>query len=222
MTTRALLVDDHELFLEGLGALLEQHGDVVVVGKATDGSTALKLLQTLAPDIVIMDLSMSTMNGIEATRRIRDEFAGVKVLCLSMHSEPTFVESALEAGASAYLLKNCHIDELMDAIKTVRLNQSYVSKTLMGTVVAALKAHKESANPTGPFELLTERERQVLQLIAEGHSTRTIATKLGVSAKTVGSHREHVMAKLGFDNVAALTKYAIVHGLTTTDPYGTA
>lgn len=221
MTIKILLVDDHDIFLHGLKVLLENQGGVAVVGQASDGAAALQLIQATSPDVVIMDMSMAGMNGIEATRRIRSEFPNVKVLCLSMHSESTFIEAALDAGASAYLLKNCHIDELLGAIETVRDSRAYISTSVATTVLEALRARKATVAP-GPFEVLTEREREVLQLIAEGHAARTIGAKLKVSAKTIGSHREHIMAKLGIDSVAGLTKYAIQHGLTSMDPHGSA
>ncbi|MDJ0865761.1 MAG: response regulator transcription factor [Myxococcota bacterium] len=213
--TRILLVDDHGIFLQGLRALLSQRPDVEVVGEVTEGRAALEVAAECRPDVVIMDLSMPGMNGMDATRQLVKRFPDTKVLCLSMHAESLFVEAALEAGAAGYLLKDCVLDELARAIRTVVSGRVYLSPAIAGTVVEALKTSR-SETPASAFSILTDRERAVLQLLAEGFSTKEIAARLHLSVKTIGTHREHIMAKLDIRSVAGLTKYAIREGLTST------
>ncbi len=214
-SVRVLLADDHQLFLEGLRALLGEQPGIVVVGEAANGRQAVAAARNLEPQIVVMDLSMPGMNGIEATRRIVRELPDVKVICLSMHSEARFVEAALEAGAAGYLLKDCASDELLSAVETVSAGKTYISPSIAGLVVTALRSRERQSTA---FTLLTQREREVLQLLAEGHSTKEIAEHLGVSIKTVGTHREHIMQKLDIHSIAGLTKYAIGEGLTSAEP----
>jgi len=216
MSTRVLLVDDHEMFLAGLDALLERQQDMEVVGQAGDGMEAVKKAHASRADVVVMDVSMAGMNGIEATREITSKLPGVKVLCLSMHAERRFVAAALDAGASGYLLKDNSFEELVDAIRTVRRNQTYLCPTVAGTVVEAYRAQRQEG-VSSVFTLLTHREREVLQLLAEGRSTKEIAARLSLSLKTVGTHRGHIMEKLSIHSVAGLTKYAIREGLTTAE-----
>lgn len=159
---------------------------------------------------------MPGMNGVETTRQITSKLCKVKVISLTMHSAEQFVNAAFEAGASGYLLKTCHIEELTKAIRTVKGNQFYLYPAIAGTVVRGFRDFR--TNSRSSFSQLTSREREVLQLIAEGLSTRAIAARLHVSVKTIGTHREHVMGKLGLDSVAGLTKYAIRNGLTGDDP----
>ena len=215
MKTRILLADDHELFTEGLRSLLNAQPDMEVIGEARDGRAAVEQAAAMTPDVVVMDLSMPGLNGIEATRRITADCPGVKVLCLSMHDESRFVEGALDAGASGYLLKDCALEELGRAIHTVIADQVYLSPGIAGTVVEAYKNGASKRADSSVFSLLTEREREVLQLLAEGLPTREIAERLHVSAKTIGTHREHLMAKLDIHSVAGLTKYAIRENLTS-------
>ena len=214
-TVRVLLADDHQLFLEGLRALLGEQPGLLVVGEAANGRQAVAAARSLEPNIVVMDLSMPGMNGIEATRRIVRELPDVKVICLSMHSEARFVEAALEAGAAGYLLKDCASDELLAAVETVSGGKTYISPSIASLVVTALRSRERQSTA---FTLLTQREREVLQLLAEGHSTKQIAAHLGVSIKTVGTHREHIMQKLDIHSIAGLTKYAIGEGLTSAVP----
>ena len=218
MAIRILLADDHELFLSGLLALLEKEPDMEVVGEAKDGREACRKAQELAPDLVLMDISMPGLNGIEATRQIAtDRGVGVKVVCLSMHTESRFVEAALKSGAAGYLLKDSEPRELVRAIRVVMMGRTYISPAVAGTLVDALKDQRPLAGSSA-FTLLTEREREVLQLLAEGHSTREIAEQLYMSPKTVATHREHLMNKLHIRSIAGLTKYAILEGLTSSEP----
>lgn len=216
MTIRVVLADDHRVVREGLRRLLEREEDVVVVGTVDDGQHAVEIAAEVAPDIVVMDVSMPGMNGIEATRRITGGGSGTKVLCLSMHAERQMVLEALRAGASGYLLKESSGVELVCALRTLAEGRKYISPAIAGIVVEALTSDARGGAGS-PGEALTSREREVLQLLAEGHSTKQIAIRLNVSAKTVSSHREHVMHKLDIESIAGLTKYAIRHGLTTVD-----
>jgi len=221
MSPRILVVDDHEIFRKSLKMLLEKQAGLTVVGEAQDGKAALREVQVSRPEVVIMDVSMAGMNGIEATRRLCAEMPDVKVICLSMHAEPTFVESALEAGARAYLLKACSVAELLLAVETVVQGKVFLSPEIASTVVDALRA-RMGGSASQVAELLSAREREVLQLLAEGRSAKAIAEALNISVKTVATHREHIMAKLDINSVAGLTKYAIQQGLTSSDPRSTA
>lgn len=213
MSIRIVLVDDHGLFRAGLVAMLAREPDMEVVGQADEGLEGVKVVDDLDPDVVVMDVSMQGMNGMEATRRILARLPDTKVLCLSMHSERRFVAGMLEAGASGYLLKDCSFEELAGAVRTVLKGQTYLSPAVAGVVVKAYTEHLiDSEEPS-----LTAREREVLQLLAEGRSTADIAERLHLSRKTVGTHREHVMKKLDIHSLAGLAKYAIRAGLTSAD-----
>jgi len=216
MTTRILLADDHQIFREGLASLLERQQDMDVIQQASDGLQAVRVSRDLKPDVVVMDLTMPGMNGIEATRLITNEVPGVKVLCLSVHGDTQFISSVLDAGASGYLLKDCAFEELVTAIHTVMGNQIYLSPGIAGTIVDDYKARRPESAPSA-FSQLTEREREIVQLLAEGQSTKEIAERLCLSVKTVGTHREHLMAKLHLHSLAQLTKYAIREGLTSVE-----
>ncbi|HEV7669341.1 MAG TPA: response regulator transcription factor [Thermoanaerobaculia bacterium] len=216
MSVRILLADDHEILLDGLRALLEKESDFTVIGVARDGREAVEKAHSLMPDVVVMDISMPGLNGIDATRQITAKRPEVKVLCLSAHAEPRFVEAMLEANASGYLLKDYSHESLVQAIRHMIANEVYICPRVGYAVVRALKAERPSATAT--TEPLTDREREILQLIAEGHSTKEIAGRLFLSIKTVGTHREHLMEKLGIHSVAGLTKYAIREGLTEVTP----
>jgi DNA-binding NarL/FixJ family response regulator len=214
MSIRIVLADDHTIFLSGLRTLLEKEPDLEVVAKVKDGREAVRVAHEKRPDLVVMDVSMPGMNGIEATRQITATLPRVKVLCLSMHSEEQFVTAVLEGGASGYLLKECALDELLTAIRTVMANQIFLSPTITTTVVQNYRAQRGATQPS-PVSPLTDREREVLQLIAEGHSTKDIAARLHLSVKTIDTHRHRIMDKLRIHSVAGLTKYAIRRGLTT-------
>jgi len=209
-----LLADDHELFRSGLRALLQDQPEIEVVVEVANGRDAVEAAAEYRPDIVIMDLSMPGMNGMEATRRIGKLLSAAKVLCLSMHADRRFVASALDAGASGYLVKECALDELLCAIDALVAGQVYLSPRVARAVVEAYRAGR-SETETSPLAILTDRERDVLQLLAEGESTKQIAARLHVSVKTVGTPREHLMEKLGIHSVAGLTRYAIREGIAT-------
>jgi DNA-binding NarL/FixJ family response regulator len=216
MAIRVLLADDHKIVREGLKSLLEREPDIEVVAMADNGRTAVQLAGQLMPDIAVIDIAMPDMNGIEATRRISAENHGVKVLSLSMHSARRFVVEALSAGAKGYLLKDCAFDDLVRAIRTVACNETYLSPKVAGLIVRDyLKRSPESAPPA--VSLLSSREREVLQLVAEGENTKEIAYTLGVSIKTVETHRQQIMKKLNIHSVAELTRYAIREGITPLD-----
>jgi DNA-binding NarL/FixJ family response regulator len=214
MTIKIVLADDHQIVRQGLRTLLSGEQDMKVVGEADDGRKTLRLAQELTPDVIIMDISMPDLNGIEATRRIMGDFPGVKVIALSMHSDSLFVLNMLKSGAAGYLLKDCALEELVQAIRTVMLQKTYISPGVSDILIKDF-THGWSAGSNSAYSILTNREREVLQLMAEGKSTIHIADTLGVSSKTVEAHRKQMMNKLGIHNVAELTKYAIRQGLTS-------
>lgn len=214
MKTRILLVDDHKILRDGICSLVKGYDDMEVVGEAADGRTAIRLVQELSPDVVIMDISMPDLNGIDATRKIIADFPKVKIIALSMHYDKQFISEIFKAGASGYLIKDSAFDELEHAIRIVMDGKTYINPQIASLVVESLVSQPSRAGHQA-FSLLTQREREVLQLISEGKSTKQIATDLHVSAKTVESHRRQVMGKLNIRNVAELTKYAIREGLTS-------
>ena len=218
MPTRILLVDDHAIIRQGISALLEKLPDFMVIGDAEDGRQATDIALKLVPDLVIMDISMSNLNGFDATRRITEEIKGVKVIALSVHSSRRFVAEMLKAGASGYILKDCLFDELMEAIKTVLGGEIYLSPRITGVVVNDYVHRFSKPYPlTGPA--ISEREREVLQLLAEGKSTKQIAFQIHVSTKTIESNRRNIMDKLKISSVAELTKYAIREGITPLETF---
>jgi DNA-binding NarL/FixJ family response regulator len=214
MKTKILLVDDHKILREGICSLIREYDDIEVIGEAADGNTALQMVKQLLPDLVIMDISMPDMNGIDATRMIRNEHPDIKIIALSMHHDKQFVSEIFRAGASGYLIKDSAFDELDHAIRIVMSGKTYINPQIASLVVESLVS-QSSTPTTQSFSLLTEREREVLQLIAEGRSTKQIAYDLRVSSKTVESHRRQVMGKLNIRSVAELTKFAIREGLTS-------
>jgi DNA-binding NarL/FixJ family response regulator len=208
-----LLADDHRLFRDGLRTLLEQEADLEVVGVAADGQSVLTQIGTCRPNVVLMDVSMPGLNGLEATRHLHADDPDVAVLMLSMHADHRFVVEALRAGALGYVPKDCEISELSAAIRAVFRGQLYLSPLLAGRIVrdylAMMGDRADSA-----FSVLSAREREVLQMLAEGRSAKDIASALGVSIKTVETHRKNIMDKLDIHSVAELTKYAIREGIT--------
>ncbi|MGE5809662.1 MAG: response regulator [Nitrospirota bacterium] len=214
MKIKVLLADDHIMMRGGLRMLLEQHAELAVVGEAEDGRETVRLAKKLLPDVVVMDIAMPDMNGIEATRQLFADRPGVKVIALSMHSDRHFVSEMLKAGATAYLLKQCAVDELITAIKTVLKNQTYLSPCISGVVVDHF-VRNTSKLGSSAFSQLSDREREVLQLITEGKTSKEIASQLNLSIKTVEAHRMNIMEKLDIHTVAELTKYAIREGLTS-------
>ncbi|MFC1677413.1 response regulator [Planctomycetota bacterium] len=216
MSIKVLLADDHKITREGLRSLLEKDGNMEVIAQAEQGREAVRLAGELRPDVVIMDVSMPNLNGIEATRQIVSKLPDVKVIALSMHSDSMFVSEMLKSGASGYLLKDCAFDELAKAIETVISGKTYLSPEISSVVVDDY-LYRLSKNGVTETDILTDREREVLQLLAEGQSTKQIALKLHISAKTVETHRRQMMNKLDMHTVAELTKYAVRKGLTSLD-----
>lgn len=214
MSIRVLLVDDHQIMLQGLRALLEKQPDMEVVAEAGEGRTALRLARDLAPDIIILDVAMPDLNGIETARMIVSEMSDIKIIALSMHSDRRFVVEMLKAGASGYLLKDCALEDLVRAIRVVMANQTYLSPEVAGTVVEEY-VRKSPDGDASAFSILTAREREVLQLLAEGLSTKNVAARLHVSVKTIETHRQHIMEKLNTHSIADLIKYAVREGLTS-------
>lgn len=210
---KALLADDHKIVRDGLRTLLAHNADVQVVGEAENGRTTVQLAQKLTPDIIIMDVAMPDLNGIEATRQILAELPGVKVIAVSMHSDRRFVSEMLKAGASAYLSKDYAFDELEVAIRAVTAGKIYLSPDISGVVVENY-VRQTPKTESSAFSLLSDREREVLQLLAEGKTAKEIAEHIHVSIKTVETHRMNIMTKLDIHRLAELTKYAIREGLT--------
>jgi len=213
MKTRILLADDHKIMRDGLCSMLAKEEGVEVIGESENGRTAVELAQALKPDVVIMDIGMPDLNGIEATRQIVADAPRVKVLALSIHADRRYVMSMLRAGASGYLLKECAFEELVHAVRAVVANRTYMSPAIADIVVDSVRHPSQDKIPAD--SVLTAKEREVLQLLAEGMTTKEIASQLQVSAKTVETHRQHIMNKLDVHSVAELTKYAVREGLSS-------
>ncbi|RKY08338.1 MAG: DNA-binding response regulator [Planctomycetota bacterium] len=213
MSTRILVVDDHVVFREAVSSLLGSEFGMEVVGQADDGRSGVALARDLRPDVIIMDVVMPNLNGIEATRQIVHEIPNTKILALSAFSDRRSVREMLKAGAIGYVPKSCPFEELVVAIRTVASGQTYLSTLISGIVVEGY-IQKITTGDDSAYSVLTPREREVLQLIAEGKSTKTIAKELFVSTKTVEWHRSQIMNKLGAQSVAELVKYAIREELT--------
>ena len=216
MKIRILLADDHQIMREGLKALLEKHSSMEVIAEAENGIQTLEIARREKPDVIIMDIAMPDINGIEATRQLKSEMKDIKIVALSMHSDRRFVTETLKAGASAYVLKQSAFEDLEKAIKTVMVNRTFLSADILETVVGDYVSQLTKSEYEA-YRQLSNRERQVLQLIAEGNSTKEIAYKLHVSVKTIESHRQNIMTKLSIHNLAGLTKFAVREGLTSLD-----
>jgi DNA-binding NarL/FixJ family response regulator len=212
-TVRILLADDHKLFIDGLGSLLERRTGVEVVGAARDGLTAVRLASELEPHIILMDISMPHLNGIEATRKILDENPSIKIIILSMHADRRYVVESLRAGARGYLLKDSASEELLSVMERVVAGEICLTSKMSSEIIQDYLRLVESGE-SNAFTVLSPREREVLQLLAEGHSTKEIAARLSVSVKTVETHRSQIMNKVDLHSVAELTKYAIREGIT--------
>src|SRR5688500_11626862 len=208
---RIALADDHNVVRQGLRALLEGVKDFRVVGEARDGKEMVELVTRERPDVALVDVAMPSLNGVEAARRIVRDMPQVKVLVLSMYTGEEYVREALAAGASGYLVKDSAADELTEAIRIVARGERYLSPAI------AHLAGKTSSGGQSPLDRLTTREREVLQLIAEGNSNKEIAARLALSVKTIEAHRTNLMAKLDIHDTASLTRFAIARGLVSTE-----
>lgn len=211
MAIKVLIADDHQLFREGLVNLISSAPDIEVIGEAKDGKEATEKNKELKPDVVLIDIGMPEMNGIEATRILKKQQPNVKIIAVSMHSDRQFVKGILEAGADGYLLKNCTYRQLIDAIQSVVEGKKYLSDDITEMVIQGYldPAEEVSDNQSD----LSERELEILKLYAEGKSTREISEKLFISVKTVGTHKQHIFEKLGLKSNADMVKYAIKEGL---------
>lgn len=217
MSIRIILADDHSIVRHGLMRSLQLEKDFEIVAQAQNGLSTIELARELSPDIIIMDISMPDLNGIEATRQITKESAEIKVIGLSMHSSRKYVTEMFKAGASGYLLKNCDFEELADAVRIVTSGKTYISPSISNMVVQSCMQDSSEENYSA-FSVLTRREREVLQLLSEGNTTKQAALRLYISPKTVEVHRLNIMNKLDMDSIAELTKYAIQEGLTSPEP----
>ena len=213
MAVRVILVDDHAVVREGIRRVLEEDSDVQIVAEAGGGRDAVEQAGRTLPDIVVMDIAMADMNGIEATRRITAKAPEVKVIVLSAYSDKRYVVEALEAGARAYVLKADVADELLRAVDAVTRGHRYLSSEVAGAVVDSYVG-RQFPSDRSASSVLGAREREVLQLVAEGMTSREIAQRLHIADKTVAAHRHNIMEKLGLHSVAELTKYAVREGLT--------
>ena len=208
---QALIADDHAIVREGLRRLLENEGDITVCAEAADGREVLEQIAAHKPDVAILDITMPRLGGLEALERIRGNHPSVKVVLLSVHGDPPFVQSAVTLGADAYVLKGGRVSEVVSAVRAVLKGGSYFSPPVAKEIVQQLRAPERGRSE--PFSLLSGREREVLQLIAEGLSAKEIAADLGISPKTVEAHRTSVMRKLGARKATELVRYALRHGL---------
>ncbi|MCK5311115.1 MAG: response regulator transcription factor [Desulfobacteraceae bacterium] len=216
MGIKVILADDHKLIRQGLCSMLEKEKDIIVVAQAENGREAVQLVDELNPDVVILDINMPDLNGIDAAKLISDHNSNVRIIALSIHSTRRYVIGMLKAGAMAYLVKQCAYEELATAIRTVASNKSYLSPQIHDVVVSDfasdLPQHEDSS-----LSILTLREREVFQLVVEGVKSEDIAGRLFISVKTVSSHRRQIMKKLNMKSVAELTRLAISEGLISAD-----
>ncbi len=217
MGTRILLADDHRIVREGIRALLLEETNLLVVGEAETGREAVELARKLKPDVVVMDIAMPDLNGMDATRQIMTACPSTRVIALSMYSDKRFVREMLLAGAAGYLRKGCQFDELVEAIQTVVVGETYLAPEIASAVTADYVEYISHGAPSA-ISSLTSREREVLQLLAEGKRAKQIADLLHVSDRTVSTHRRHIMKKLGVDSLAGLIKFAVREGITSVEP----
>jgi two-component system response regulator NreC len=206
---RVFLVDDHTVVRQGLRRILESDDEIEIVGEAGDGRTAIDLVQKLRPHVVVMDVAMPELNGIEATRQILKRVEGAKVLVLSMHGDDVYVRQALKAGARGYLLKDSEDLDLIKAVKAIRAGGSFFSPPVSKVVLSGYLGDRADGEAEDGVARLTDREREVLQLIAEGKTNKEVAHALSVSVNTVETHRKHIMEKLDLHNTAELVRFAI-------------
>jgi DNA-binding NarL/FixJ family response regulator len=212
---RVVIAEDHTILREGLRALLSAESDLEVVGEADDGRQAIRRVEELGPDLILTDLSMPKMNGVEAIREIKKRAPETKVLALTVHKAEEFILEVLQAGADGYVLKDASSEELMMAIKSVLGGKRYLSPSVSQLVIEGYLEGRKSIASSSPWDTLTKRERQILKLIAEGHKNKEIADYLYISVKTVEKHRANLMKKLDLHSAAALTAYAMERGLVT-------
>jgi DNA-binding NarL/FixJ family response regulator len=211
MQIRVLIADDHAVVAEGLRHVVAAESDLTVVASAEDGRAALQCATELKPDVVVMDIAMPGMNGIEATRAIRDRIPGTRVIILSMHSNPEYVYRALQAGASAFIVKRSAVRELVEAIRSVHAGRHYFSPQIADSLIG----RKLGSGAPDPLRVLSGREREVLQLLAEGKGVGEIAEALHLSPKTIETYRAHLYEKLDIHDLPGLVRFAILHGVTT-------
>jgi DNA-binding NarL/FixJ family response regulator len=213
---RIILADDHHLVRAGIRALLDQLSGVTVIAEASDGHEALKLVEALQPDVVLADIAMPGLNGLALAERIAAKSSKVRIIILSMHHSEAYVMQALRAGVSGYLLKDTSVGELELAIKSIAAGGKYLSPAVSSQVVNRY-LHGSTGEETGTPQRLTPRQREILQLIAEGHGTKEIAQRLNISVKTVETHRAELMLRLDIHDVAGLVRYAIQTGIASLD-----
>lgn len=217
---KVLVVDDHTIVRDGICALLALAGDIEVVGAAVNGKEALEKVKELAPDVVLMDIAMPILGGLEATRRIQKEFPGIKVIALTQYDDREYVLPVIEAGASGFISKAAASSELPWGIRCVYRGEFFLSPTVAGILIEGYRQGASLRGKSDPYDRLTDRERDVLQLVAEGHTTREIANILVISPKTVEGHKMRLMAKLGVHRRVDLVKYALRKGIVPLDDTG--
>ncbi len=216
-SVRILVVDDHTIVRQGLKALLEAQPGFQVVGEADNGREAVKKAQELSPEVVIMDIAMPILNGLEATRQIKRVLPETKVIALTMYNDEEYVFQILKSGASGYLIKETAVNELITAIRSIRMGNPFFSPAISRKIMESYLREDAEKKPKGESDKLTNREKEVLQLIAEGYTNNEIGNLMNISVKTVETHRAHIMSKLDIHDVAGLIKYAIKKGLVVID-----
>ena len=214
MPIKVFLADDHAVVREGLRFILEAQGDIVVVGEATNGRQAVQKVQQLNPDVVVMDIAMPELNGIEATYQIRETCPSTEVVILSMYSTSEQIFQALQAGARGYVLKESAGEEIVKAVRVVHGGRRYLHQQIAETAIDDYVRRRQASHDRSPLERLSSREREILQLVVEGKTSAEIAEILYISSKTVETYRSRLMHKLGISDIPGLVKFAIQHGLT--------
>lgn len=213
MTVRVVVVDDHTLVRQGIVGLLASQTDIEVVGQAGNADEAMALIASAAPDVVLMDIAMPGRSGLDATREIRDRFPAVQVIVVTIHDREDYLFQALRAGAAGYVLKGAEVQDLIEAVRTAQRGEVYLFPSVTKKLVADYLRRSQAGEDRTTYDGLSDREREILGLIAQGLTTNAIAAALFLSPHTVQSHRDHIMAKLDLHSKAALIKYAIAHGL---------
>ena len=213
MTVRVVVVDDHTLVRQGIVGLLASQSDIEVVGQAGNALEAMAVIASVTPDVVLMDIAMPGQSGLDATREIRDRFPAVQVLVVTIHDREDYLFQALRAGAAGYVLKGAEVQDLLEAVRTVQRGEVYLFPSVTKKLVADYLRRSQAGEDRTTYDGLTDREREILGLIAQGLTTNAIAGTLFLSPHTVQSHRDHIMAKLDLHSKAALIKYAIAQGL---------